>query len=345
MDGVIDQVRKLSPAAADALIKDPKLQLGIADYKNQFGHTGSDFIGFLAGNPKTLGHVNLQAGTPPTREDVQMFIESTAYGRDKANAKGIKSREERLEGALYELGLSDSPQVSHAGATLKEHSHGAAVLKLQGQLAEFGYTDAKGRPLQTDGDFGPGTEAAVKAFQLDHGLTPDGKVGTKTQSAMQGDLQSLKNDDPGLLPAVSAMSSRPAATPGLDDPRDVLNPNHALYNTLKERIPDASDRRLLQFTAACHSGQISAENLGGVHFDRTEGRMTFLASWPPGPPASVDLKTLSPNHTSPFSRSINTTSSRRKFRPRSMPKSRRPMFRGSRGRVRVTRDISVQVKR
>ena len=36
-----------------------------------------------------------------------------------------------------------------------------------------------------DGDFGAITEAAVRAFQESHGLTPDGIVGPLTWSALE----------------------------------------------------------------------------------------------------------------------------------------------------------------
>ena len=38
--------------------------------------------------------------------------------------------------------------------------------------------------ITVDGDFGPNTEAAVKKWQMDNGLKPDGIVGPKTQNAM-----------------------------------------------------------------------------------------------------------------------------------------------------------------
>jgi hypothetical protein len=91
------------------------------------------------------------------------------------------------------------------------------------------------------------------------------------------------------------MSSLPVGTPGLDDPRNALNPDHALYNALKARIPDASENRLVQFTAACHANKITTENLGEIHFDRVNGQMKFdgganlLAT-----SAIVDLKAPSP---------------------------------------------------
>ena len=61
--------------------------------------------------------------------------------------------------------------------------HGAnnnAVKAVQSQLT------ARGRPIAVDGDFGSGTEAAVKAFQTAEKLTSDGIVGPKTWQALVG---------------------------------------------------------------------------------------------------------------------------------------------------------------
>jgi peptidoglycan hydrolase-like protein with peptidoglycan-binding domain len=59
------------------------------------------------------------------------------------------------------------------GATLKQGSKGPEVSQLQQQLG-----------LNPDGDFGPKTAAAVRAFQGSHGLTADGVVGPKTWAAL-----------------------------------------------------------------------------------------------------------------------------------------------------------------
>jgi hypothetical protein len=294
VDRMIEKVREQNPVAADAIGNNPALQLGIADYANQFSSRhDSQLAAFLAGAPER----GTQAGSPPVFEDMQTFIGATAYGRNKANARGVESRKERLEGALYGLGLR--PERTEAipqkdSVVLKEHAHGAAVGKLQVQLTELGYTDAKGRRLQSDGDFGPATRAAVKAFQRDHALLPDGKVGAVTQGALQADVQPLKEDDLGLLPAVSLMSGLPQVKQGLGDPRNVMDPNHALYSTLKERIPDASEARLLQFTAACHAHEITAQNLRQIHFDREGGHVVFQGSGMLATPVSVDVKMPSP---------------------------------------------------
>jgi len=62
---------------------------------------------------------------------------------------------------------------------LKEGSQGSDVLSLQRKLAEKGFS-----PGALDGNFGPGTEAAVMAFQQGEGLLADGVVGAKTAAAL-----------------------------------------------------------------------------------------------------------------------------------------------------------------
>lgn len=69
-------------------------------------------------------------------------------------------------------------------AVLGAGSRGPAVYALQRALAARGYgADARG-PLPADGDFGPRTEAAVRAFQRDAGLRPDGRAGRRTRDAL-----------------------------------------------------------------------------------------------------------------------------------------------------------------
>ncbi|HEY2963370.1 MAG TPA: peptidoglycan-binding protein [Pyrinomonadaceae bacterium] len=63
---------------------------------------------------------------------------------------------------------------------LKRGSSGPDVLTLQSTLKQLGFD-----PNGVDGIFGPGTEAAVIAFQQSKGLTPDGLVGPNTMAALQ----------------------------------------------------------------------------------------------------------------------------------------------------------------
>jgi len=64
-------------------------------------------------------------------------------------------------------------------ASLQLGSSGPDVTKLQQQLQQRGFD-----PGGTDGQFGPGTDAAVRAFQSSVGLTADGKAGANTMAAL-----------------------------------------------------------------------------------------------------------------------------------------------------------------
>jgi peptidoglycan hydrolase-like protein with peptidoglycan-binding domain len=212
VDSTIDQVRKQNPAAADAISRDPKLQLGIADYENQFGPAGPQFVGFLAGKSEKLAGGTVQTGDTPSREDIQKFINATGYGHDKANAKAVESRAERFDEAMGTLKLGPvTNTLSHTsdklGSVLKQGAHGTAVHDLQADLAKLGYTGSNGKPLKPDGDFGLDTRHAVERFQHDHHLKVDGIAGPKTLEAL--DHVQAKN-----------------VAPNLADPK---NPDHALY--------------------------------------------------------------------------------------------------------------------
>ncbi|MPZ84217.1 MAG: hypothetical protein GEV28_28975 [Actinophytocola sp.] len=96
----------------------------------------------------------------------------------------------------------DAPREADAGATggsvkraVREYveggpAQGRAVLRRGHEDAsEIRYlqellTYRNFSPGRVDGDFGPVTEAAVKAFQASHGLTDDGKVGRLTWEAL-----------------------------------------------------------------------------------------------------------------------------------------------------------------
>jgi hypothetical protein len=89
---------------------------------------------------------------------------------------------------------------------LKEGSRSQLVKDLQRELKEKGF-DPKG----VDGQFGPHTEAAVKAFQKAHKLSADGVVGPQTWKALGGDrFEDAKPTKPA--PAKPAPSGKPGAT-------------------------------------------------------------------------------------------------------------------------------------
>ena len=65
--------------------------------------------------------------------------------------------------------------------TLRKGSKGEYVTLLQTELIQLGYDLA---PYGADGSFGNKTLEAVKAFQRDSGLEPDGVVGPRTWAAL-----------------------------------------------------------------------------------------------------------------------------------------------------------------
>jgi putative chitinase len=77
------------------------------------------------------------------------------------------------------MGLSNHTGEDIAMSVLKLDANGAAVVALQQALKAHGFD-----PGAPDGDFGPGTEAAVIAFQKSEGLTPDGVVGPQTRDKL-----------------------------------------------------------------------------------------------------------------------------------------------------------------
>jgi hypothetical protein len=64
--------------------------------------------------------------------------------------------------------------------TLKHGAKGNAVKRLQRALARAGYQ------VEADGDFGPATDRAVRAFQAARGLAADGIAGPATWAAVGG---------------------------------------------------------------------------------------------------------------------------------------------------------------
>jgi putative chitinase len=93
---------------------------------------------------------------------------------------GLADRQARYAKAMAALGgkitVPVNPQITDAVTqTLRRGSKGDDVKKMQAKLG-----------LSADGDFGPGTEAALKKWQTANGLTADGVAGPKTLAKLLG---------------------------------------------------------------------------------------------------------------------------------------------------------------
>jgi peptidoglycan hydrolase-like protein with peptidoglycan-binding domain len=81
----------------------------------------------------------------------------------------------------YSISTSAKPFLK--GAVLHPWDMGVAVIELQELLCAHGF------PLRVDGDFGWRTEAAVKMYQHQNGLIPDGVVGVKTWELLKSNVK------------------------------------------------------------------------------------------------------------------------------------------------------------
>jgi len=91
------------------------------------------------------------------------------------------------------------------GPALQRGSSGAAVAALQRALTSLGH------PLKDDGDFGPKTEAAVRAFQVRRGLSADGVVDAPTKAVIATAL-AVRGQPPAPSPAsIVGPAPQPAA--------------------------------------------------------------------------------------------------------------------------------------
>jgi peptidoglycan hydrolase-like protein with peptidoglycan-binding domain len=86
-----------------------------------------------------------------------------------------RDRELTVDGIVGEITWLNIDESDTSNPTVKKGSTGNPVRRVQKRLTLGGY-DTGG----VDGIFGAATESAVKRFQEDQGLTPDGIVGPMT---------------------------------------------------------------------------------------------------------------------------------------------------------------------
>ena len=141
----------------------------------KLGSTGSD----VQSNLTTLGFywadITGSFGEK-TEAAVKSFQKAKGLTADGvAGSKTISA----IADALDRIGASSGSTAVTSGSVLKLNSQGDRVAQMQEALKTLKYYSA-----EITGNFGPKTEAAVKAFQKDKGLTADGIAGSKTLAAI-----------------------------------------------------------------------------------------------------------------------------------------------------------------
>jgi peptidoglycan L-alanyl-D-glutamate endopeptidase CwlK len=152
---------------------------------------------------------------------------------------------------------------------MRLNSTGPTVKKVQQRLADLGFS-----PGKIDGEFGAGTDAAVRAFQASKGLLVDGVAGRDTVAALfEGEKRAPKIDAPDILDQV---------TPQMAAQMFPATNLKAIKNNLPQvlaglRVEELTDKPMVLMALAT----IRAETEGFVPID--EGISRFNTS-PDGPP-------------------------------------------------------------
>ena len=154
-------------------------------------------------NPATNSPTNAPTLPPSTSGDV-VLLPTTGTTNSWLTTVGPISTIPHVTAPLvtappYTTTPSPTPQGS-----LKLGSTGDDVRSVQRKLKDLGFLKGS-----ADGDFGEATEAAVKAFQKQYGLTVDGKVGPNTLAKLASARATAKPS--------ATKTPRPTATPAYSD--------------------------------------------------------------------------------------------------------------------------------
>ena len=145
----------------------------------QLGATGSA-VSALQENLSALGYYNGDVtGHYGTLTKAAVLAFQKAKGLTADGIAGTRT----LSAIDYAMGIaggSSSGTADSSGSSFGLGDTSATILWMQELLKELGYYAA-----ECTGHFGSKTQAAVKLFQADHGLTADGVAGSKTLAALQ----------------------------------------------------------------------------------------------------------------------------------------------------------------
>lgn len=164
---------------------------------------------FTVGSDGVRGHVGLYIGG-----GICIEAKGTQYGVVTSQISRWDEWGE-LVGVEYDL-FAD--RITIAPRTLRKGDRGTDVEEVQRILNQ----DSRYDGLKVDGIFGRDTEASVRDFQSDNGLTPDGIVGAKTwaklrEAVLPDEDDETAEDKPETPPVAPQEPSDPWATLSLEE--------------------------------------------------------------------------------------------------------------------------------
>lgn len=172
--GGIRKGQKITQAQADAYLKEdiPKFEKNVSKYGSKYGWNQNEFDA-LVSFAYNIGSID-QLTASGTRARTEIADKMLEY--NKINKKVHKTLQKRRE-EERELFLGGKAQTGTGGThvTIKKGSKGEDVGSLQRYLYDKGYYVGA-----VDSIFGDMLEKAVKLYQYDTGLAPDGIAGQKT---------------------------------------------------------------------------------------------------------------------------------------------------------------------
>ena len=190
----------------------------------------------------------------------------------KATLNGVSNVDmNAYQGTLADFQAQVSTGAQTGGnPTLTEGDSGPAVQTLQTRLNVWGAT------LTVDGDFGPATLAAVKAFQAAQKLTVDGIVGPQTWSAL--------NENPGGAVPYPAPTGLVAGAVSLAVNWDAVTVNGTAVASYTVQAVGLNGEVYVQETPAANSVVLAGLVAGWTY------NIQVWANGGPGTPPSASLK-------------------------------------------------------
>lgn len=172
---------------------------------------------FTVGSDGVRGHVGLYVG-----DGICIEAKGTQYGVVTSQLSRWDEWGE-LVGVEYDL---PADRITIAPRTLRKGDRGTDVEEVQRILNQ----DSRYDGLKVDGIFGRDTEASVRAFQSDNGLTPDGIVGAKTWAKLREAVLPDEDDE--------TAEEKPTVPP--DEPQEPSARWDSL--SLEEKVEDLNKR-------------------------------------------------------------------------------------------------------